>query len=207
MGSGAFGKVVEATAYGLGTDDVTRVAVKMLKRQSRVVSAFHRWLCCSGTQVCSWLSVSHCVNSESSLWGTWSSDVRVEDPKSPWVPWQHCESAGRMHSRRWRRWLAYDFLTGRHRCSPRIRISCSGLCCQVPCWWSRSTAAMGTCSTSCGLALKISWPPFWVQMKWRVIPFTRTWRPCTVGSGGTKLWFVYSTRPARGDHQFLHSVN
>lgn len=42
LGSGAFGKVVEATAYGLGTDDVTRVAVKMLKRQSRViVSAFH----------------------------------------------------------------------------------------------------------------------------------------------------------------------
>lgn len=34
VGSGAFGKVVEATAYGLGTDDVTRVAVKMLKRQS-----------------------------------------------------------------------------------------------------------------------------------------------------------------------------
>ncbi|XP_053296784.1 macrophage colony-stimulating factor 1 receptor 2 [Pleuronectes platessa] len=32
LGSGAFGKVVEATAYGMGTDDnVTRVAVKMLK--------------------------------------------------------------------------------------------------------------------------------------------------------------------------------
>ncbi|XP_026166095.1 macrophage colony-stimulating factor 1 receptor 2 isoform X2 [Mastacembelus armatus] len=31
LGSGAFGKVVEATAYGLGTDNVTRVAVKMLK--------------------------------------------------------------------------------------------------------------------------------------------------------------------------------
>ncbi|RVE63430.1 hypothetical protein OJAV_G00136190 [Oryzias javanicus] len=32
LGSGAFGKVVEATAYGLGTDDkATRVAVKMLK--------------------------------------------------------------------------------------------------------------------------------------------------------------------------------
>ncbi|XP_028278334.1 macrophage colony-stimulating factor 1 receptor 2 isoform X2 [Parambassis ranga] len=32
VGSGAFGKVVEATAYGLGTDnEVTRVAVKMLK--------------------------------------------------------------------------------------------------------------------------------------------------------------------------------
>ncbi|XP_078142667.1 macrophage colony-stimulating factor 1 receptor 2 isoform X2 [Centroberyx gerrardi] len=32
VGSGAFGKVVEATAYGLGTNDnVTRVAVKMLK--------------------------------------------------------------------------------------------------------------------------------------------------------------------------------
>uniref|UniRef100_A0A1A7XYV4 Platelet-derived growth factor receptor-like protein n=1 Tax=Iconisemion striatum TaxID=60296 RepID=A0A1A7XYV4_9TELE len=34
LGSGAFGKVVEATAYGLGTEDkVTRVAVKMLKRE------------------------------------------------------------------------------------------------------------------------------------------------------------------------------
>uniref|UniRef100_A0A3B3C0B9 receptor protein-tyrosine kinase n=1 Tax=Oryzias melastigma TaxID=30732 RepID=A0A3B3C0B9_ORYME len=33
LGSGAFGKVVEATAYGLGTDNkATRVAVKMLKR-------------------------------------------------------------------------------------------------------------------------------------------------------------------------------
>ncbi|XP_068600093.1 macrophage colony-stimulating factor 1 receptor 2 [Brachionichthys hirsutus] len=31
LGSGAFGKVVEATAYGLGSDDITRVAVKMLK--------------------------------------------------------------------------------------------------------------------------------------------------------------------------------
>lgn len=34
LGSGAFGKVVEATAYGLETDVVTQVAVKMLKRQS-----------------------------------------------------------------------------------------------------------------------------------------------------------------------------
>lgn len=34
LGTGAFGKVVEATAYGLGTDeDITRVAVKMLKRK------------------------------------------------------------------------------------------------------------------------------------------------------------------------------
>ncbi|XP_053703763.1 macrophage colony-stimulating factor 1 receptor 2 isoform X1 [Synchiropus splendidus] len=31
LGSGAFGKVVEATAYGLGTSTATRVAVKMLK--------------------------------------------------------------------------------------------------------------------------------------------------------------------------------
>ncbi|XP_034746785.1 macrophage colony-stimulating factor 1 receptor 2 [Etheostoma cragini] len=31
LGSGAFGKVVEATAYGLGSHDATRVAVKMLK--------------------------------------------------------------------------------------------------------------------------------------------------------------------------------
>ncbi|KAG7247937.1 hypothetical protein CRUP_013433, partial [Coryphaenoides rupestris] len=35
LGAGAFGKVVEATAYGLGQDDnVMRVAVKMLKGQS-----------------------------------------------------------------------------------------------------------------------------------------------------------------------------
>uniref|UniRef100_A0A8C7U1Z7 receptor protein-tyrosine kinase n=1 Tax=Oncorhynchus mykiss TaxID=8022 RepID=A0A8C7U1Z7_ONCMY len=36
LGAGAFGKVVEATAYGLGTDDnmTTRVAVKMLKRDA-----------------------------------------------------------------------------------------------------------------------------------------------------------------------------
>lgn len=34
LGSGAFGKVVEATAYGLGKEDnVMRVAVKMLKGQ------------------------------------------------------------------------------------------------------------------------------------------------------------------------------
>lgn len=35
LGAGAFGKVVEATAYGLGTNDnmTTRVAVKMLKRE------------------------------------------------------------------------------------------------------------------------------------------------------------------------------
>lgn len=32
LGAGAFGKVVEATAYGLGKEDnVMRVAVKMLK--------------------------------------------------------------------------------------------------------------------------------------------------------------------------------
>lgn len=31
LGAGAFGKVVEATAYGLGREDVMRVAVKMLK--------------------------------------------------------------------------------------------------------------------------------------------------------------------------------
>lgn len=34
LGAGAFGKVVEATAYGLGKEDnVMRVAVKMLKGQ------------------------------------------------------------------------------------------------------------------------------------------------------------------------------
>lgn len=35
LGAGAFGKVVEATAYGLGEDDnAIRVAVKMLKGQN-----------------------------------------------------------------------------------------------------------------------------------------------------------------------------
>ncbi|KAL7390564.1 hypothetical protein ABVT39_023306 [Epinephelus coioides] len=37
LGSGAFGKVVEATAYGLGTKDATRVAVKMLKPSAHLV--------------------------------------------------------------------------------------------------------------------------------------------------------------------------
>lgn len=38
LGSGAFGKVVEATAYGLGKEDnVTRVAVKMLKASAHSV--------------------------------------------------------------------------------------------------------------------------------------------------------------------------
>lgn len=41
LGSGAFGKVVEATAYGLGTDNVTRVAVKMLKRESTDLHHHH----------------------------------------------------------------------------------------------------------------------------------------------------------------------
>lgn len=35
LGAGAFGKVVEATAYGLGEEDnVMRVAVKMLKGEA-----------------------------------------------------------------------------------------------------------------------------------------------------------------------------
>lgn len=35
LGAGAFGKVVQATAYGLGKEDnVLRVAVKMLKGQN-----------------------------------------------------------------------------------------------------------------------------------------------------------------------------
>lgn len=39
LGSGAFGKVVEATAFGLGTENkATRVAVKMLKRESNSFS-------------------------------------------------------------------------------------------------------------------------------------------------------------------------
>lgn len=45
LGSGAFGKVVEATAYGLGTDDMTRVAVKMLKRQSTNLHHYHQHHC------------------------------------------------------------------------------------------------------------------------------------------------------------------
>ena len=37
LGSGAFGKVVEGTAYGLSrSQPVMKVAVKMLKRESRV---------------------------------------------------------------------------------------------------------------------------------------------------------------------------
>lgn len=46
LGSGAFGKVVEATAYGLGTgNNITRVAVKMLKRQSINLHHHHDCFC------------------------------------------------------------------------------------------------------------------------------------------------------------------
>lgn len=42
LGSGAFGKVVEATAYGLGKgENVTRVAVKMLKGQCTVYTSIY----------------------------------------------------------------------------------------------------------------------------------------------------------------------
>lgn len=42
LGSGAFGKVVEATAYGLGTENkATRVAVKMLKREWSLLHSQH----------------------------------------------------------------------------------------------------------------------------------------------------------------------
>ncbi|XP_077448191.1 macrophage colony-stimulating factor 1 receptor 2 isoform X2 [Stigmatopora argus] len=44
LGSGAFGKVVEATAYGLGSQDETRVAVKMLKPSAH--SEEHEALMC-----------------------------------------------------------------------------------------------------------------------------------------------------------------
>lgn len=49
LGSGAFGKVVRATAYGLcSADTVTTVAVKMLKRKCVFVGLFlslSLWLC------------------------------------------------------------------------------------------------------------------------------------------------------------------
>lgn len=65
VGSGAFGKVVEATAYGLGTDDATRVAVKMLKRQSGVIiDAFHRCFCRRGT---------HCVGVKQRALSPWNA--------------------------------------------------------------------------------------------------------------------------------------
>lgn len=88
LGSGAFGKVVEATAYGLGTDDATRVAVKMLKRQSGVtVDAFHRCFCCSGT---------HCVGVKqralsprnAKLWcRSWRSSVISVTMTTLWTCW------------------------------------------------------------------------------------------------------------------------
>lgn len=44
LGAGAFGKVVEATAYGLGMEDnVMRVAVKMLK--GKIYNLTDRFFC------------------------------------------------------------------------------------------------------------------------------------------------------------------
>lgn len=44
LGAGAFGKVVEATAFGMGKDDsALTVAVKMLKRKYTILGVV--WLC------------------------------------------------------------------------------------------------------------------------------------------------------------------
>lgn len=52
------------------------------------------------------------------------------------------------------------------------------------CWWSQSTVAMATCSTSCGVGLRTSWHPWWLWMKYRKRLSIRTWRPSTPGSAG-----------------------
>ncbi len=47
LGAGAFGKVVQATAYGLVKDEsVTRVAVKMLKRKFNTYYDKLEWILC-----------------------------------------------------------------------------------------------------------------------------------------------------------------
>lgn len=58
LGSGAFGKVLRATAYGLcSADTVTTVAVKMLKRKSGT-------LIYSSIQYCSKLHTARCVSNQ-----------------------------------------------------------------------------------------------------------------------------------------------
>lgn len=82
LGSGAFGKVVEATAYGLGNDDVTRVAVKMLKRESfATITASCPCMTAALWPTCPCLSPHH---SERSLGRAGSSDVRAENSQLPW---------------------------------------------------------------------------------------------------------------------------
>lgn len=78
VGSGAFGKVVEATAYGLGTNDVTRVAVKMLKCELSRSS-----LTLPGPEPTRLCLVS---NSQRSLGGERRTDVRTEDTQLPGLP-------------------------------------------------------------------------------------------------------------------------
>lgn len=58
---------------------------------------------------------------------------------------------------------------------------------QALCWWSRSTAAMGTFWTSCGLTLTTSWRQCWVWTRGRGTFSIRTWPLSTPGSGGAGL--------------------
>lgn len=84
LGAGAFGKVVEATAFGLGKEDaVLKVAVKMLKCEEKAVGhLWDRWevVCTSGGPT---------LSQEASL--TFSACQRLGDRtwdwgKDSWLP-------------------------------------------------------------------------------------------------------------------------
>lgn len=95
LGSGAFGMVVQATAYGINKPGVSQqVAVKMLKGQCLFcASMFHpvRYRDCFNV----WSAFQTCRKTP--LCGEGGSHVGAEDAHSHRSPQQHCEPAWRVH--------------------------------------------------------------------------------------------------------------
>lgn len=93
LGSGAFGKVVEGTAYGLSrSQPVMKVAVKMLKRKFDKAKLFIFGAAqrCWGVSACVMTTIPLCCLSHSALQRKAGPDVRAEDHDPPGAAPQHC---------------------------------------------------------------------------------------------------------------------
>lgn len=102
LGSGAFGKVVEATAYGLANADLTMtVAVKMLK--CKLCQQACRWSECLKIWI-KWNLVNYnCLflpHSKRSFHRERGADVRAESPHLPGKSHKYRQPAGSLYCRR-----------------------------------------------------------------------------------------------------------
>lgn len=97
LGRGAFGQVVEATAYGIEkATTCTTVAVKMLKGTKHLFTDFR---ICHRAQLTALFSIS---NRGRNLQWVPRSDVWAEDPHPYWSPSQCGQPSRSLHqTRRW----------------------------------------------------------------------------------------------------------